>query len=75
MLFLFWLEVIDNSFHVISIQLIACVKALQILDVEQRVSDETKKTIKVIKELIGSHSNKDKPFYTDLQLVENFIRG
>ena len=67
-------KVIDNAFQVVSIQIIACVKALEILKVEDNVSGETNKIMKEIKKLIGIHNKEDNIFYDKLELVENFIK-
>ncbi len=68
-------KVIDNAFQVVSIQIIACVKALEILKVEDNVSVETNKIMKEIKKLIGIHNHEDNTFYDKLQVVENFLRN
>jgi len=67
-------KVIDNAFQVISIQVITCVKALEILKVEDSTCDETRKTIKAVKTLIGAHNQEDNTFYDKLQLVQDFIK-
>ena len=67
-------KVIDNAFQVISIQLIACVKALEILKAEKKVCNETKRTIDTVKELIGSNSIDDDVFYNKLKKIENYLR-
>lgn len=67
-------KVIDNAFQVMSIQLIACVKAIEILKAEKKVCNETKRTIDTIKELIGSYSVDDDVFYNKLKKIENYLR-
>jgi len=67
-------KVIDNAFQVMSIQLIACVKALEILKAEKKVCNETKLTIDTVKKLIGSNSVDDDIFYNKLKKIENYLR-
>jgi len=67
-------KVIDNAFQVMSIQLIACIKALEILKAEKNVCNETKHTIETVKELIGSNSVDDDVFYNKLKKIENYLR-
>jgi histidine ammonia-lyase len=67
-------KVIDNAFQVMSIQLIACVKALEILKAEKKVCNETKRTIDTVKKLIGSNSVDDDVFYNKLKKIENYLR-
>jgi len=67
-------KVIDNAFQVMSIQLISCVKALEILKAEKKVCNETKRTIDTVKELIGSNSVDDDVFYNKLKKIENYLR-
>ncbi len=67
-------KVIDNAFQVMSIQLMACVKALEILKAEKKVCNETKRTIDTVKELIGSNSVDDDVFYNKLKKIENYLR-
>ena len=67
-------KVIDNAFQVMSIQLIACVKALEILKAEKKVCNETKHTLDTVKELIGSNSVDDDIFYNKLKKIENYLR-
>jgi histidine ammonia-lyase len=67
-------KIIDNAFQVMSIQLIACVKALETLKIEKKVCVETKKTLKIVKELIGSHSADDEVFYSKLKSIESYLR-
>ena len=67
-------KVIDNAFQVMSIQLMACVKSLEILKAEKKVCNETKRTIDTVKELIGSNSVDDDVFYNKLKKIENYLR-
>ena len=67
-------KVIDNAFQVMSIQLMACVKSLEILKAEKKVCNETKRTIDTVKELIGSNSVDDDIFYNKLKKIENYLR-
>ena len=67
-------KVIDNAFQVMSIQLIACIKALEILKAEKNVCNETKHTIDTVKKLIGSNSVDDDVFYNKLKKIENYLR-
>ena len=67
-------KVIDNAFQVMSIQLIACVKALETLQVENQTSNETKNTLDEVKELIGSNGLEDDVFYNKLKKIENYLR-
>ena len=67
-------KVIDNAFQVMSIQLMACVKALEILKAEKKVCNETKRTIDTVKELIGSNSIDDDVFYNKLNKIEDYLR-
>ena len=67
-------KVIDNAFQVMSIQLMACVKSLEILKAEKKVCNETKRTIDTVKEIIGSNSVDDDVFYNKLKKIENYLR-
>ena len=67
-------KVIDNAFQVLSIQLMACVKAIEILKVEARVSNETNKIITSVQKLIGKHSANDEIFYKRLIIIEDYLR-
>jgi histidine ammonia-lyase len=68
-------KVIDNAFQVISIQIIACVKALEILKLKERVCDSTNGTLNSIIQLIGSHVSEDDIYYNKIKLVEDFLRN
>jgi len=67
-------KVIDNAFQVISIHLMACVKALEILKAEKKVCNETKHTLDTVKKLIGSNSIDDDIFYNKLKKIEAYLR-
>jgi histidine ammonia-lyase len=67
-------KVIDNAFQVMSIQLIACVKALEILKVTNQACNETKHTLDTVKELIGSNGVDDDVFYNKLKKIETYLR-
>jgi len=67
-------KVIDNAFQVLSIQLMACVKAIEILKVETKVSNETNKIINSVQKLIGKHSANDEIFYKRLIIIEDYLR-
>jgi histidine ammonia-lyase len=67
-------KVIDNAFQVLSIQLMACVKAIEILKVETKVSNGTNKIINSVQKLIGKHSANDEIFYKRLIIIEDYLR-
>ena len=68
-------KVIDNAFHVMSIQLVACVKSLQILKGNDNPSDNTIDIIKDIDNIIGSPKDSDEVFYDKLSSVEDYLRN
>ena len=68
-------KVIDNAFQVMSIQIVACVKAIEILKADKHVCNETKKTLDIVKELIGPHTADDDISSVKLQNIETYLRG
>ena len=68
-------KVIDNAFQVMSIQLLACVEAFEILKVEKKACNETKYTLNAFKKLIGVKCKDDKVFYNKLQKIESYLRN
>lgn len=68
-------KVIDNAFQVLSIQVVACVKALEILKVESKVSDSTRTIMRSIINLIGSHVGEDDIYYDKLKIIEKLLRN
>jgi len=67
-------KVINNAFQVLSIQVVACVKALEILKVESKVSDSTRTIMNSIIHLIGNHAAEDDIFYDKLEIIDKFLR-
>ena len=68
-------KVIDNAFQVMSIQLLACVEAFEILKLEHQACNETKHTLNAFKELIGENCKDDNVFYNKLKKIESYLRN
>ena len=68
-------KVIDNAFQVFSIQILACVKALEILKVNDEVSNETNRIMKSVINIVGNHIAEDEVYYDKLKLIEEFLRN
>ena len=66
-------KVIDNAFQVLSINLLACIKSFEILNIENDACISTKKIITNVKGLVGSHSLEDEVLYDKLNNIVNYL--
>ncbi|MCK4289267.1 MAG: aromatic amino acid lyase, partial [Bacteroidales bacterium] len=65
-------QIIENSYQVITIELIAILQAIDYLKIEDKLSGYSKKTFTNLRKIIPKFKE-DSPRYKDIQNVKNFL--
>ena len=68
-------KIIDNCFQVVSIQMLACIRAIEILEISNQVCKNTRGIFDAINKKINLDIKNDFCFHNDLKLIENFARN
>lgn len=67
-------KLIENSFEVLSIEILALVQAIDALEYKEKVSETTKIWYKEIRNIIPEFSN-DQPLYPYLQKIKEYLKA
>jgi histidine ammonia-lyase len=65
-------KVIDNSFHVLAIEFMALLQAVDYLNISEKLSQETKAVYKDLRKLFPKFDS-DYPIYKDIEKVISFL--
>ena len=68
-------KIIDNCFQVVSIQMLACIRAIKILEISNQVCKNARGIFDTINKKINLDIKNDFCFHNDLKLIENFVRN
>src|SRR5690554_4228911 len=68
-------KVVENSFQVLSIELIAIVEAIEYLQLQEKVSSATKKMYDKIRSLVPANNKGDGVWYSKVEKMKDFLKN